>query len=93
MREVTELHTRIMRCDLELTSTRAWWAHRAEGAAADPQKAYEEMWFGPLQIYQLEVCRRQERLEPAHESLAVPKGTEDNRQKRTKEPTLIRLPS
>lgn len=45
-REQAALHTRLMKCALEIEPARAYWAHADGVKPANPQRAFEEYWFG-----------------------------------------------
>ncbi len=55
-REETSVHTRILKCALEIDDTRAYWAH---GARAErdrtPKTAFDEAWFGSRSMKRVEV--------------------------------------
>lgn len=55
-REATELHTRLLKCALEVEDARAYWAH-AGGAGADVgvQPAFDHYWFGARSLPRIEV--------------------------------------
>lgn len=46
--EVIELHTRIMKCALEVEDCRAYWARVPAGGSATvrPEQVFDEFWFG-----------------------------------------------
>jgi hypothetical protein len=44
--EVTEVHTRLLRCSLELEPSRAYWRHAGQGEAITAERAFEGYWFG-----------------------------------------------
>lgn len=45
--EVREVHTRLLRCTLEVETSRAWWAHQSVGDDKHvAMRAFEESWFG-----------------------------------------------
>ena len=52
--EVSALHTRIMKCALEVEDTRAYWSH-ANGTAVSPNRAFDEYWFGARSMDRVEV--------------------------------------
>lgn len=56
-REVTEVHTRLLRCTLEVDESRAFWAH-ADAADSSPQKVFEEYWFGARSLARIEIVLR-----------------------------------
>lgn len=53
-REVTELHSRLLKCALEVEDSRAFWAHvgTTEPSAA---QAFDEYWFGARSLPRVEV--------------------------------------
>lgn len=54
-REATEVHTRLLKCALEVEDSRAYWAHAGEAANANAQKAFDEYWFGARSLSRIEV--------------------------------------
>lgn len=44
--EVTQVHTRLLKCSLELEESRAYWRSTAAGGPITPERAFEEYWFG-----------------------------------------------
>lgn len=45
--ECVQLHTRLLKCTLEVENSRAYWRHVAERGASPPaQVAFAEFWFG-----------------------------------------------
>ncbi len=53
-REQTELHTRIMKCALEVEDARAYWAHRGDEPPS-AQEAFEGYWFGARSLARVKV--------------------------------------
>ena len=54
--EATSLHTRIMKCALEVEDARAYWSH--VGTEPDPscaQRAFDEYWFGARSLARVQV--------------------------------------
>lgn len=52
--EVTEIHTRLLRCSLEVEPARAYWRH----AGTDPitaERAFEQYWFGARSLPRVRV--------------------------------------
>ena len=45
-REATEVHTRLLKCALEVEDSRAYWAHVQSPDGAQAQRAFDEYWFG-----------------------------------------------
>ncbi len=52
--EATELHTRLLKCALELEESRAYWSRR-NGTTPSAQTAFEQYWFGARSISRIEV--------------------------------------
>lgn len=47
MEEESRIHTRILRCALEVEESRAWWAHRDPSRSRPPtEQVFAEWWFG-----------------------------------------------
>lgn len=44
--ESTHLHTRLLKCALEVEESRAYWAHTDGSTAVTAQQAFDEYWFG-----------------------------------------------
>lgn len=53
-REATEIHTRLLKCALEVEDSRAYWAH-ADKADATAQVAFDDYWFGARSLARIEV--------------------------------------
>ena len=51
--EVTDLHTRILKCALEVEDSRAYWVHAS--LEATPKRAFDEYWFGAKSLPRAEV--------------------------------------
>jgi hypothetical protein len=51
--ETTEVHTRLLKCALEIEDSRAYWAHAGEPTS--PQTAFDEYWFGARSLARIEV--------------------------------------
>lgn len=54
-REATELHTRLLKCALEVEDSRAYWAHADGSGKANAQQAFDEYWFGARSLSRIEV--------------------------------------
>jgi hypothetical protein len=55
-REATEIHTRLLKCALEVEDARAYWAHAGGAdAAAGAQPAFDQYWFGARSLARIEV--------------------------------------
>jgi hypothetical protein len=52
-REAADVHTRLLRCALEIDNCRAYWAHASE--PRDARRAFEEYWFGARTLARVEV--------------------------------------
>jgi len=52
--EATQLHTRLLKCALEVEESRAYWSRR-NGATPSAQTAFEEYWFGARSLSRIEV--------------------------------------
>jgi len=55
--EATEVHTRLMKCALEVEDARAYWAQVDPAASDDatPQRAFDAYWFGARSLPRIEV--------------------------------------
>lgn len=51
--ETTQLHTRLLKCALELEESRAYWQHR-DSTPPTPQVAFERYWFGARSLPRIE---------------------------------------
>ncbi|XHM63350.1 hypothetical protein ACE6JH_23545 [Streptomyces nigra] len=54
-REVTETHTRLSKCALEVDDSRAFWARADETTDVNAQRAFDEYWFGARSLARVEV--------------------------------------
>lgn len=54
-REATEVHTRLLRCALEIEDSRAFWAHADATTQATAQMAFDEYWFGARSLARVHV--------------------------------------
>jgi hypothetical protein len=54
-RETTEIHTRLLKCALEVEDSRAYWAHMGKAHSANAQQAFEGYWFGAKSLARVEV--------------------------------------
>lgn len=54
-REVTQVHTRLSRCALEMNDSRAFWEHADEAVTVKAQQAFDEYWFGARSLTRVEV--------------------------------------
>lgn len=73
--EVTEVHTRILNCGLEVEGARAYWPHALNGVSAEAAslRAFEECWFGSrsLSRVRLLMANMRARFDAYPESLQV----------------------
>jgi hypothetical protein len=54
--EVTGMHTRLLKCTLEVETSRAYWAHSGGGVGeVTARRAFEEYWFGARSLGRIEV--------------------------------------
>jgi len=44
--EFTQIHTRLMKCTLEIDESRAYWAHTDGAEVVSAQQAFDDYWFG-----------------------------------------------
>lgn len=56
-REATELHSRLLKCALEVEDARAYWEHAGARLRAEvtARRAFEEYWFGARSLARIEV--------------------------------------
>lgn len=54
-KEVTEIHTRLSKCSLEIENSRAFWAHADEADTASSRRAFDEYWFGARSLPRIQV--------------------------------------
>lgn len=54
-REATQVHTRLLKCALEVDDARAYWSHTADGGEATVQRAFDEYWFGAKSLPRIQV--------------------------------------
>lgn len=54
-REVTEVHTRLLKCALEVEDCRAYWAHADGSQHVGAQQAFDGYWFGARSLSRIEV--------------------------------------
>jgi hypothetical protein len=52
--EATQVHTRLLKCALEVEDSRAYWSRR-NGIPPSPQTAFDEYWFGARSLSRIEV--------------------------------------
>jgi hypothetical protein len=53
--EATHLHTRLLRCALEVEDCRAYWAHVVAPGSSKAPQAFTEYWFGARSLARVEV--------------------------------------
>lgn len=54
-REATHIHTRMMKCALEVEESRAYWQHTDGSDRAAPQQAFDAFWFGARSMPRIKV--------------------------------------
>lgn len=70
--EATQLHTRLLKCALEVEESRAYWSRR-NGTMPTVKVAFEEYWFGARSVSRIEVllANLRARFDAYPEALAV----------------------
>jgi len=53
--EATEVHTRLLKCALEVEDARAYWSHAGNSKPVTAQRAFDEYWFGARSLSRIEV--------------------------------------
>ena len=53
--EATEVHTRLLKCALELEDSRSYWSHAGNARPVTAQRAFDEYWFGARSLSWIEV--------------------------------------
>lgn len=53
--EARRLHTRLLKCTLEVEHSRSYWAHTDGTPHTDARKAHDEYWFGARSLGRVEV--------------------------------------
>lgn len=53
--EVTAVHTRLLKCALQIEEARAYWAHTDGTTPVTVQRAFDEYWFGARSLAWVEV--------------------------------------
>jgi hypothetical protein len=78
-REVTEIHTRLLRCATEIDASRQYWRHAAPGAPSDADHAHAGWWFGDKSLDRVRVLLQnlRARFDAFPPSLAVLHGWRD----------------
>jgi len=72
--EAVDLHTRLLKCTLEIDSARAWWRHPAvDDDVVMSKQAYEQAWFGARSLDRVKVllANLRARFDAFPEALAV----------------------
>lgn len=54
-REVTEVHTRLSKCALEVDNSRAFWARVDEETSVNAPLAFDEYWFGARSLARVKI--------------------------------------
>lgn len=78
--EETRVHTRILRCTLEVDDSRSYWSHKAHAnGSTTARKAFEEYWFGGKSLSRAEVliANLRARFDAFPAALEVLSGWED----------------
>lgn len=72
-RETTKVHTRLLKCALEVEDSRAYWQHTDGSAPVDAHAAFESYWFGARSLDRIKVLltNLRERFDAFPPSLAV----------------------
>ncbi len=53
--EASAVHTRLLKCALEIPDSRAYWTHAGNGKPVTAQRAFDEYWFGARSLPRVEV--------------------------------------
>jgi hypothetical protein len=53
--EETQVHTRLLKCALDVTDSRAYWSHRNGAPAPTGEEAFSGYWFGAKSLARVEV--------------------------------------
>lgn len=53
--ETLQVHTRLLKCALEVEEARAWWQRSQPGQPPTAHQAFEEYWFGAKSLARVEV--------------------------------------
>ncbi len=53
--EATDVHTRLLKCALEVEDARAYWSHAGNAKPVTAQRAFDEYWFGARSLSRIEV--------------------------------------
>jgi hypothetical protein len=55
LREASQIHARLLKCGLEVESSRAFWSRSGDAAIIDAQHAFNEYWFGARSLSRTKV--------------------------------------
>lgn len=71
--EATAVHTRLMKCALEVEESRAYWQQSSDALPTSAQRAFDEYWFGAKSLARNKVllANFRARFDVAPEALAV----------------------
>jgi hypothetical protein len=53
--EATRTHTRLLKCTLEVETSRAYWAHASSAGQSSARRAFDEYWFGVRSLSRITV--------------------------------------
>jgi hypothetical protein len=53
--EATDVHTRLLKCALDVEDARAYWSHAGNSKPVTAQRAFDEYWFGARSLSRIEV--------------------------------------
>ncbi|TVQ94625.1 MAG: DUF1819 domain-containing protein [Deltaproteobacteria bacterium] len=53
--ETTAIHSRLLKCALEIEASRAYWSHTEPGTIASAHEAFERYWFGSKSLARVQV--------------------------------------
>jgi len=53
-REATVLHTRLLKCALEVEDSRAYWSHAGDRGRSTAQQAFDNYWFGARSLARID---------------------------------------
>jgi hypothetical protein len=54
-KEATQIHTRLLKCALEVEDSRAYWKHADGRRRVTPQEAFDEYWFGARSLPRIKI--------------------------------------
>jgi hypothetical protein len=55
LEEANEIHTRLLKCALEVEASRAYWSHTTPGMDPSPHDAFSSYWFGAKSLARVKV--------------------------------------